>query len=391
MGSRWVGLGALTLARAGMGFQFQSVAAVSPFISDALGLDKAQLGWLIGLYLLPGIAFALPGGLLGRRFGDKRLVLVGLLLMAAGGLWLAAAGSLLSACAARVVSGTGAVMLNVLMTKMVADAFDGKERLLAMSILINAWPIGIGLALLVVGPLGQAAGWPMGIASSAMLAAIGFVLVLTVYRGPTPNAAVPDAGLGLATVSRAEWKLLLVASMPWLLYNAAFQIEMSFLPSWLLERGLGVAGAGSLVALNAVLFVVGVQAGGIVLKRTRHPDLVCHVGVAAWCVTLIALTTPTSPLPWIVVGGLLGGMPAAAFVSLPAECLRPASRSAGMGVFFTVYYLGCATLPTLAGVLYDRSGGAAALAMASALALIALPVLWYFHRATARLPRPVGA
>jgi MFS family permease len=380
MRSRWLGLGALTLARAGMGFQFQSVAAVSPFISGALGLDKAQLGWLIGLYLLPGIAFALPGGLLGQRFGDKRLVLVGLLLMAAGGLWLALAGSLPEASAARVVSGVGAVMLNVLVTKMVADAFDGKERLLAMSILINAWPIGIGLALVVVGPLSQAAGWPMGVASSALFAAIGFVLVLTVSRAHAPTATAPVAGLGLGTMSRAEWRLLLVASLPWLLYNAAFQIEMSFLPSWLLERGLGVASSGSLVALNAVLFVVGVQAGGIVLRRVRRPDLVCHVGVAAWCVTLLALMTSTPPLPWIVIGGLLGGLPAAAFVSLPAECLRPASRSAGMGVFYTVYYLGCATLPTLAGALYDRRGGAAALAMASALALIALPVLWWFHR-----------
>jgi predicted MFS family arabinose efflux permease len=324
--------------------------------------------------------------LLGHRFGDKRLVLVGLLLMAAGGLWLAFAGSLLEASVARVVSGTGAVVLNVLMTKMVADAFDGRERLLAMSILINSWPIGIGLALLVVGPLSQSAGWSIGIASSSIVAAIGFVLVLTVYRAPAQPATAP-AGLGFGAMSAAEWRLLLLASLPWLLYNAAFQIEMSFLPSWLLERGLGVAGVGSLLALNAVLFVIGVQTGGIVLKRARRPDLVCHVGVGAWCVTLLALMTPTPPLPWIIVGGLLGGLPAAAFVSLPAECLRPAGRSAGMGVFYTVYYLGCATLPTLAGALYDRNGGAAALAMASVLALGALPVLWWFHRSIARAPQ----
>jgi len=384
MRSRWLGLMALTVARAGMGFQFQSVAAVSPFISSALGLDKTQLGWLIGLYLLPGIAFALPGGLLGRRFGNKRLVLVGLLLMAAGGVWLAVAGSLLEASAARVLGGAGAVILNVLLTTMVADAFDGKERLLAMSILINAWPIGIGLALLVIGPLSQAAGWPLGIASTAMLAAVGFVLVLTVHRAPAPSATAPAAGLGFGTMSRMEWQLLFVASLPWLLYNAAFQIEMSFLPSWLLERGFSVAGTGSLLALNAVLFVVGVQAGGIVLKRAQRPDLVCHVGVAAWCVSLLALTTSTPPLPWIVVGGLLGGLPAAAFVSLPLECLRPTSRNAGMGVFYTVYYVGCATLPTLAGALYDHRGGSAALAMASALAMVALPVLWWFHRSIAR-------
>ena len=111
-----------------MAFQFQSIAAVAPLIGDGLALDKTQLGWLIGLYLLPGGAFALPGGLLGRRFGDKRLVLVGLALMAIGGAWLSVAESFAAANAARFTSGIGAVILNVLMTKMVTDLFAGRER-----------------------------------------------------------------------------------------------------------------------------------------------------------------------------------------------------------------------------------------------------------------------
>jgi hypothetical protein len=49
------------------------------------------------------------GGLLGARFGDKRLTLFGLGLMSAGGLWLAIAQSLPSATA-RLLSGTGAVV-----------------------------------------------------------------------------------------------------------------------------------------------------------------------------------------------------------------------------------------------------------------------------------------
>jgi MFS family permease len=196
MSPRWQALLALTLARAAMGFQFQSVAAVAPLMAESLGLDKAQLGWLIGLYLLPGVAFALPGGLLGRRFGDKRLVLVGLVLMAAGGLWLAHAGSYAEANAARFTSGIGAVMLNVLVTKMVTDLFEGRERLLALSVLINSWPIGIGLALLVIGPLGALAGWHWGLFASALFATIGFVLVAAVCR-PAPAAAAQDAASGL--------------------------------------------------------------------------------------------------------------------------------------------------------------------------------------------------
>jgi predicted MFS family arabinose efflux permease len=384
MHQRWLSLAALTLARAGMGFQFQSVAAVSPLISDSLGLDKSQLGWLIGLYLQPGIAIALPGGLLGARFGDKRLVLVGLCLMGAGGLWLSLAESFHEATAARITSGVGAVMLNVLVTKMIADWFEGRERFLAMSILINSWPIGIGLALLVIGPLSEAADWHWGILCSAVMAAVGFLVVLTIYRAPiqsAPPALTPPAsGFGVGSLSAKEWQLLLIGSLPWMLYNAAFQIEISFLPSIFVGSGFSIKSAGSLVAVTTVLFVVGVQAGGILLKQAKRPDLVCYFAIAAWCISLLLLTSSTNPLPWLVVGGLVGGIPAAALVSLPAEFLRVASRSAGMGIFFTVYYLGCAVLPGFAGGLYDLYGGQSAIWMTAGVAFAAAPILWLFRR-----------
>jgi predicted MFS family arabinose efflux permease len=384
----WRCLFALTLARAAMGFQFQSIAAVAPLISDGLGLDKTQLGWLIGLYLLPGVAFALPGGLLGRRFGDKRLVLVGLALMGIGGAWLGIAESFIAANAARFTSGIGAVILNVLMTKMVTDLFAGRERLLAMSVLINAWPIGIGISLAVMGPLGELAGWRWGVASSALFATIGLAVVATNYRPPVAaggSASDPPtaAGIGLGVLTRTEWSLLAIGSLPWLLYNAAYQIVLSFLPSFLVDNGMGIANAGWLVAVNTVMFVLSVQVGGFLLARSARSEQLCHATIVAWCATLLFIAAGSAPLPWLVLGGLVGGIPAAALVSVPGEFLRPKSRSAGMGVFYTVYYFGCAVLPTLAGALYDVSGGRAALWMGAATAFLATATLFAFRRAVA--------
>src|SRR5689334_9768970 len=310
MSLAWRCLFALTLARVAMAFQFQAVAAVAPLMAGGLGLDKTQLGWLIGLYLLPGVAFALPGGLLGRRFGDKRLVLVGLALMAAGGATLALARTLLEAEIARFVCGIGAVMLNVLMTKMVTDLFEGRERLLAMSVLINAWPIGIGLALLVVGPLGALAGWRWGVATSAGFALAGLAIVWAFYRPAVDAAPVATGSVGLAVLTRREWRLLAIGSLPWMLFNAAYQITISFLPSILVGDGLDIASAGSLLALNTVLFVVSVQAGGFVLERAARPDLVCHATIVGWCATLLFIAAGHDPLTWLVVGGVLGGIPA---------------------------------------------------------------------------------
>lgn len=385
MAQRWKILAALTFARASMGYQFQSVAAVTPFISADLALDKAQLGWLIGIYLLPGVAIALPSGLLGARYGDKRIALLGLGLMAIGGLWLALAGSALEANAARIVSGTGAVLLNVLFTKMVADWFEGRERVLAMAVLVNAWPIGIGIALFAAGPLAEAAGWQAAIASTAVFAACGFAAVLAWYRSPAAPTQPAATSVGLGALTAREWRLLLVASLPWLVYNAAYQILVSFLPSFFLENGLSVAGSGAVTALNTLLIVVSVQAGGIILKRATRPHVVCHAAIIGWCGTVLMLSVSSTPLLWIVLGGLLAGLPAGAFVSLPAEFLRPQTRAAGMGVFYTVYYLGCALLPGAAGLLYDASGSArATLWMAAFLAFACVPTLGLFRLALRR-------
>lgn len=385
MAQRWRILAALTFARASMGFQFQSVATVAPFISADLALDKAQLGLLIGIYLLPGIVIALPGGLLGARYGDKRVTLIGLGLMAAGGLWLASAGDFVEANVARLVSGAGAVILNVLATKMVADWFDGKERLFAMSILINSWPVGIGIALFTVGSLGELAGWHWAVASSAVFAACGFAAILSVYPSPAAATQAISTGIGLGVLTAKEWRLLVVASLPWLLYNAAYQIMVSFLPSFFLENGLSIAHSGAMTALNTVIFIVSVQGGGLILKRSEHPDLVCHAAIIGWCVTVLLLANGSQPTLWIVLGGLLGGLPASGFVSLPAEFLRPQSRAAGMGVFYTIYYLGCAFLPSAAGVLYDLSGTArATLWLVVALAFACVPGLALFRRAMRR-------
>jgi hypothetical protein len=58
------------------------------FLVDSIAdfsIDYTRLGLLIGLYLLPGIIIAYPGGLLGQHFGDKRIAVSGLVLMVASG------------------------------------------------------------------------------------------------------------------------------------------------------------------------------------------------------------------------------------------------------------------------------------------------------------------
>src|SRR3954462_12882914 len=179
-----------------MGFQFQAVGSLTPFLVDEFRIDYASVGTLIGLYLLPGIVVALPGGYLGRRFGEKRMVLTGLALMALGGIVSALGTSYAMLVAGRLVTGVGVVIQFVLMTKMLADWFKDKELVFAMSLYLNGWPIGIGLGLLTQVTLANATSWRTVFISTAVLSALTLIALAILYRTPAASAGPAQAAKG---------------------------------------------------------------------------------------------------------------------------------------------------------------------------------------------------
>src|SRR5689334_4518354 len=100
--NRWTILAILFLARTAMAVQFQSVGSLGPILTQELAIDYAAVGTLIGLYMLPGVVIALPGGVLMQRFGATTIAGVGLLAMAAGGALMGTTSSFSALAAGRV-------------------------------------------------------------------------------------------------------------------------------------------------------------------------------------------------------------------------------------------------------------------------------------------------
>ncbi len=181
---RWRMLFVLFLARTAMAYQFQTVPSAGPLLIDELGLSFTQLGTLIGLYMLAGIPLALPSGMLAQRFSAERMVLGGLALMVVGGAMMGSQ-SIPLIFTGRLLSGLGAVFLNVLMTKMVTDWFAGREIIAAMAVFVSSWPLGIALGLVSFPALAAAYGW-----ASVMYAAAASVLIcLVLVAADLPCAA----------------------------------------------------------------------------------------------------------------------------------------------------------------------------------------------------------
>jgi MFS family permease len=196
----WAALAILFTVRLAMAFQYQTAAALGPLVMERHGVGIADLGILVAIYLSPGIAVALPGGTIAKQYGDRRIVTLGLLMMVAGGavMWRSEAWPLQTG--GRLMAGTGGVLLNVMMTKMVTDWFAHGRLATAMGIFVNSWPVGIALALLVLPPIAAIGGLVLALGVSAAVTAVGLGLFLTTYRDPPGRAwRLPRVAAGRAT------------------------------------------------------------------------------------------------------------------------------------------------------------------------------------------------
>jgi MFS family permease len=380
---RWVALAVLTAARVSMAFQFQSLASVAPILVRDLGLGFADVGFLVGLYMLPGVVLAIPGGMLGERFGDKRMVTAGLALMVLGDLvagFIPGYGALL---AGRLIAGTGGVLLNVLMSKMVTDWFAGRGLVLAMTIFVNSFPVGMGIGLWWLGALAERAGWPAALHVTAAAALAALVLVAIAYRRH-PNDQKPRGG---ADARRISWREIALVSIPgaiWGLVNGAYTIMVAFAPVLMMAAGLDIGGAGRVLSAVTWLNLASTQAGGLIAQRWSRWNLLMAIGIGGWGIALLLVPLIDPVLPLLASGFVLG-LAIGVIMAMPAEVLRPQSRGIGMGVFFSFMYLGQAGLPPLGGAIQDAVGGnTASLYFAAVLVLAILPLYalfrWAQHR-----------
>jgi MFS family permease len=341
--------------------------------------------------MLPGVVISIPGGVLGSRFGDKTVVICGLLLMAAGGIVTALTDQYVVALSGRLISGIGAVLLNVLLSKMASDWFAGREIVGAMAILVTSWPVGIGAALVIEPRLAAAAGRTWAVHATVIAAVVSLVLVGLIYRGRSAAPSSAPAHRWYA-LSRHEFVQVSLAGLVWALYNVSYILLVTFAPPLLVERGLSVIDAGVAASLATWTLIVSVPLGGMLVEQTGRPVLVTISGVTLTAIAIVAVAAAGEARWVIALTGFIAGLPAGAIMAMPTRVLQPQNRAVGMGLFFTWYYLAMALMPSLAGMLRDLSGDPRMpLFFAAVLGVATLGILWIFAAATRASASPAAA
>jgi cyanate permease len=223
------------------------------------------------------------------------------------------------------------VLINVTLTKMVADWVKGAQVVTAMSLLIASWPLGIGVALLIYPQIATALGWPTVMNAAAFSALLALVAIGWIYRDPPDHASAAPRKFGVH-LSKREWILASLTGAIWGTYNVGYIVLVSFAPEFFTTRGYSLERASSIVSLVGWLLIPSVPVSGYLVERLRRPDLLVFAGLGAVTIALAVLPSVSAPAALFFFIALLIGIPAGLIMALPANVLRSESLAAGMGV-----------------------------------------------------------
>jgi len=372
----WLILAAVALARIGFGYQYQTVATLGPDLMRVFGIDYAALGTLIGAFMLLGGFLALPLGLLARRFGDRPILGGGLAMMVVGPAISAAAADPAGIGVGRSLAGVGAVAMIVLQNKIIADWFTGRRFMGAISVSVAAYPIGVGLAQLVLPPLALAWSWQAAILSDAAPMAAALVLFLVSFR-PAPQAAATSPCMSFP--GGRECLLLAVAGLIWTAYTAGYSGYTGYVPSLMAARGEGLVLTGVVITIATWGNVPATLLGASLAERFGALRIFL-TGTAALVIGMLGAALLDWPIVCAVVVGVIGSAHPGVIMAVGTLSAKPANRAVGMGLFYSIYYAGGAVVPAFCGWSADMVGGPEGAPFAGALiSAIAVP-MYLLHR-----------
>lgn len=268
-----------------------------PVLRDTLGVTLVQAGFLLSMVQMAGMALGLVVGLAADGFGLRRAMLSGLMLLSVAGAWGATAQDAGSLLMLRALEGCGFLLVVMPAPGLIRRLTPAARMPSVMGFWGAYMPTGTALAL-GCGPMLIAwAGWRNWWLVLAFLTSLMWLWVWLVVSPDAKRALAgsPVVALGScgAHISR-EWlprvRRTLGSRGPWLvatsfaLYSGQWLAVIGFLPSIAGQAGMVGAGIAPLLALVALVNVLGNVAAGRLLQRGLPARVLLTGGFCAMAV-----------------------------------------------------------------------------------------------------------
>jgi predicted MFS family arabinose efflux permease len=359
-----------------------------PSIQQEFGMSYTQLGLFTGLYGLLAVLLSVPAGISARRFGEKRVLGLGLLGVAAGSVLLGKASSFESALTFRglTIFGYRFAFVSVLIAVALTAPASLRGRTMGVLGATSA------LASVIGAPLGglfvDEFGWRLAILGYAAMAVLGATVFWLFYR-PTSNDSTRiderharRGGSGSAFLSPVVWMLALVVGLGGFgqftvtnfvpsVANALYRLDAKaagviistgYLTAIVVNLGVGLLADrfNKLIVLGAVFILLAVASSSLAIENA----LTFRIATAA----VIGLGFTAANQLYGLAGSVMPRHEA-------GHAMGVVSLGAGLFGYFG---------PQMLGILRDRTGSFAAgfymVAIADLITLVLIAVLYRMTR-----------
>jgi MFS family permease len=355
------------------------------FAAYAGGLDGATpylVGEALGIYGLTQGLLQIPFGLLSDKFGRKLMIVIGLLLFAAGSAVAASSTSIGGVIIGRALQGAGAVGSVIL--AMLADLTSEASRTKAMAVV----GITIGASFLVALVAGPVISGFVGVTGlfwlMVMLGAAG--IGLTLFAVPAPQRL--DVHLDAETVPRVLGSVLRDRALLRLDFGIfalhAILTAMFLVVPGLLRASLSVTPDNDWkIYLPVLLASVVVMGAAVGFERRQRGQAIFFSAivalVAANALMFFGGGRPVALIAALVVFFSAFNILEATLPSLISKTAPAESKGTALGVYSSLQFLGIFAGGAAGGWLNQHAGSAGVFAFT-----IALSLLWLVVAATVR-------
>ena len=330
---------------------------------------------LIGLVLAgEGIGTLIadvPTGMIQRRFGDKQVMMMGVLIKAVSLGLLFSASSIWVVLLLRLITGFGRSMYTVSAHVYITNHVDLGQRGKAISMYGGTHRLGGFIGPAIGGLLAGLVGMRATFLAVALVTAIGFVLIATFTQGrKNARRKTSDAGHGfhIAAVLQQHKRILASAGTAQVFGQMIRAGRTVIIPLYAADAlGLAVDQIGLIISLSvAVDFSLFMVAGWLMDRYGRKFAIVPCFGIQALGMALVPFAASFGGLLFAAtLIGIGNGLGSGSMMTLGSDLSPAGSRGEFLGVWRLIGDLGHTGAPLVVGVVAD------ALLLSSAIWVIA--------------------
>ena len=334
-----------------------------PLIQQELALTLVQTSMLLSLFAIFGALMAMPAGLAAPRFGARRCLAFGLMLLGLGSLAGGLAMSFPLLLATRTIEGMGFILVATSAPALLTRLTSDENRAPAFALWGVYMPVGMG-AMILAGIFLDATGWrPIWFVNAAI--AFGWMagaLFLLPKDPRVEKAALHQYGFAATIRTFAEDGRPFLVAGTFFLYGNLYFAVTGLLPVFLIEQyGLSTAAIAPLTA--AVIFCNGggnLAAGYLLRRGFAFDRIIAWAFVAAVAASALIFVGLGGALPVMIVAciamGIAGLVPASVMSSAPTIARDMGHVGAMIGLFMQGSTFGQFTGPPIMAFIAERAG-----------------------------------